>query len=132
MTFVPEGLRLLAQQRSTGCRRGQAAAADAAGRVRSAHHRFLIFEPHGLAAIWARVRRSFPPLALPHDLNGLPQRPRQGDTMTNSTTQRRSSDRRRHALGPFAIGVARAGIRATSSIGAAQPITGVFSFAGVR
>ena len=60
MTFVPELLRLLAQA-SSGWFPGIAGLLLPMGQVVFGLLIivFLIFEPHGLAAVWARVRRSF-------------------------------------------------------------------------
>jgi len=60
MTFVPEGLRLLASVSSQAFP-GVAGLLLPMGQVVFGLLIivFLIFEPHGLAAIWARVRRSF-------------------------------------------------------------------------
>jgi branched-chain amino acid transport system permease protein len=60
MTFVPEALRLFAQASSDRF-------PGVAGLLLPMQQAvfgiliiaFLIFEPHGLAAIWARVRRTF-------------------------------------------------------------------------
>ena len=60
MTFVPEALRLIAQSGSTWF-------PGIAGLLLPMQQvvfglliiGFLIFEPHGLAAVWARVRRTF-------------------------------------------------------------------------
>jgi len=60
MTFVPEGLRLLAQASSNSF-------PGIAGLLLPMQQvvfglliiGFLIFEPHGLAAVWARMRRTF-------------------------------------------------------------------------
>ena len=136
MTFVPEVLRLAAHASSQWFP-GVAGLLLPMGQVVFGLLiiGFLVFEPHGLAAIWSRIRRTFhlwpsgPEYSVRRHTTSIPKE----TTMTNLVRRKLvQSIGAAASLGPFAIGSSYGQAhKGDIVIGASQPITGIFSFAGV-